>query len=171
MQSGNMPLTGLQALAAKAFARRTARVTIDPQVAAASLAPLPARSFRIYDQEAFRHFLALERRRAERSGRSLLLLRVSLKPHRGKSVRLSPTTADTVFSTLSLSVRDVDYVGWHRDGYVASAVLTQGARIPDPGVVRDISQRVVSVLNRDLPPDVADCVRVRVRLLRLGPRC
>src|SRR5918994_6327369 len=84
-----------------------------------------------YNEEAFGHFLALERKRAERSSRTFFLVLVSLKREPRLRVRFSPFVADRLFSGLSHCVREVDFVGWFRQGNVAGAVLAQGSE-PSP---------------------------------------
>ena len=74
-----------------------------------------------YNERALRHFLEIERRRAERSGRSVLLMLVSLRAAPGTSARMDVSLAGRVFSGLSLCVREVDFIGWFRTQRVAAA--------------------------------------------------
>jgi hypothetical protein len=124
----------------------------------------------VYNEQAFRHFLALEARRAERLNRSFLLLLVSLKPQTERNVRLSPGAAARVFSGLSLSVRDVDFIGWYREGHIAAAALAQGTEEPGPDAPRQIGDRVTRALHKELPAEVAQMLSVRVRPVRRGRR-
>ena len=124
----------------------------------------------VYNQEAFRHFLSLEQKRAERLSRSFLLLMVSLKPKTEDGVRFAPVAAAAVFSGLTRSVRDVDFIGWYREGSVAAAVLTQGAEAPGPDAPRQIRDRVTNVLRGELRSDIAERLLVRVRPLRRRSR-
>lgn len=115
-----------------------------------------------YSEEAFRYFLSLERKRAECSGRSLLLLLVDVKTHPEGSARLSPSVSARLFAALGHTVRDVDFIGWYRDGRVAGAVLTQGADAPASGVSDRIRERVTEVLSDCLPAQIANRLQVRV---------
>ena len=126
------------------------------------------RALQAYNEEAFRYFLAVERRRAERSSRSFLLLLVNLKMQRGIRVRIDPVVAARLFSGLWFSVRDADFIGWYRGESVVGAVLTQRADTPEPDVCRRIARRVKGVLFERLPSRVARCLQVRV--LQLQPR-
>src|SRR5207249_10194531 len=67
-----------------------------------------------YNEEAFRYFLAIERKRSERSGRPFLLLLVDLKEQSGVTVRIDPMVAPKLFSALWLCLRETDCVGWYR---------------------------------------------------------
>jgi hypothetical protein len=115
-----------------------------------------------YSEEAFRYFLGLERKRAERSGRSLLLLLVNLTADEDGGQAIGLATASKLFAGLSLCVRDVDFIGWYRHGRVAGAVLTQGADSPALEASEQIGQRVTELLAKRLPVSVASRLHVRV---------
>ena len=115
-----------------------------------------------YNEQAFRYFLAIERKRSERSGCPFLLLLVDLKEQSGASVRIDPMVAPKLFSALWLCLRETDCIGWYREERVAGAVLTElGDRRPTE-VCRLIGQRVSGVLCEGLPSNVAHRLQVRV---------
>jgi hypothetical protein len=116
------------------------------------------------NEAAFRHFLEIERHRAERSGRSILLVLVSKRAAPGRNATLVTTTAAAVFSALGTSVRDVDFIGWLREGRVAAAALTQRSA-PTPELCEQVASRVISTLRAELRG--ADRL-LRVRVVRLG---
>ena len=95
-----------------------------------------------YNEPAFRYFLDLERKRARRTGRSLLLLLVHIDhllpvgDGPGRDI-----VARRLFLSLRRSVRNVDFIGWFRTGRVAGAALTECARL-DPEMRRAIRRRV-----------------------------
>ena len=119
---------------------------------------------RPYDEDAFQHFLSLERNRAERSNRSLFLLVVNLTTHPHEEARLSPTVASAIFAGFQLCTREIDFVGWYKEERIVGAVLTQGAE-PSTEVMERVAERVTNVLRRHVP-DVAN--RLRVRLIRVS---
>ena len=112
-----------------------------------------------YSEAAFRYFLALERKRAERSGRALLLLLVDLNAD-GEAI--SEGVSQTLFAGLGQCVRDVDFIGWYRHGRVAGAVLTQGSESPALEASEHIAARVSDLLRRQLPASTARSLTVRV---------
>ncbi len=117
-----------------------------------------------YNQAAFRHFLAVDRLRAERSRRLVILVLAFVREAPGRSARLTQNTAAVIFAGLAASVREVDFVGWFYEGRVAGAVLAQG---PDAAGRRTtISHRILTTLRTSLSPDRARNVQVRV--IRLG---
>ena len=120
-----------------------------------------------YSQTAFRHFLAIERRRAERSGRPLFLVLVALSGSNTAN-QLSGTTAEAIFHALGETVREVDFVGWFREGLVAGAVLTQGGAMATEPTREVVAERVTRALQMQLPTALAR--RLRVRVVRFDPR-
>ena len=121
----------------------------------------------IYNAETFRHFLTLERSRAARAERAFLLVLVGVRVRPKTGVRVSATESAALFTALGECVRDVDFVGWYREGRVAGAVLTQGVEGPGSHAPTVIGERVSQVLRRRLPVALSQSLRVRV--LRLGP--
>lgn len=125
----------------------------------------PEESYEAYNEQAFRHFLGVERRRAERAGRTLLLMLVDLE--RGPSGDVFPEgVASRVFAAMTSCVREVDFIGWYRASRVAGAVLAQGADGPGPEVSEQIAGRMAAVLAGRVPAQVAQRIQVRVLQLR-----
>ena len=122
-----------------------------------------------YNEEAFRYFLAIERKRSERSGRSFVLLLVNLKQEPGRRARIDPTVARELFSGLWASLRETDFIGWYREERVAGAVLVEFQDGPRREVSRMIVQRVSAVLCERLSSNVAHRLQVRAREERFGP--
>ena len=120
-----------------------------------------------YNQTAFRHFLAIERRRAERSGRPLFLVLVALSGNPAPN-QLTGATAAAIFHALGETVREVDFVGWFREGAVAGAVLTQGGVMAAEPTRDVVAERVTRALQLHLPTPLAR--RLRVRVVRFDPR-
>ena len=120
-----------------------------------------------YNEAAFRHFLAVDRCRAERSTRSLLLVLVTMRESPGTLVKLTEATATALFCGLGTCVREVDFLGWYREGYVAAAVLSQGVKA-SVEVPRLVAERVLPALRKRLPTDQS--TNLRVRMVRLGGR-
>jgi hypothetical protein len=128
---------------------------------------LESRLGHAYNEEAFRHFLAVERKRGDRSRRSVLLLLINMKKQPGMSGRIPPVVAARIFSGLWHGVREVDFVGWFREDRVTGAVLTQGAVPLAPDVPRRIAHRITEILSERVPASVAR--RLHVRVLQLRP--
>ena len=115
----------------------------------------------VYSEAVFRYFLNIERRRAEHAGRSVVLVLVSLRNPPGSSQPLGHRAATSIFSALASSVREVDFVGWFRDGYVAAAALAQQGP-PQPSI---IGTRINDAMRRELGGEAAT---VRLRVVSLG---
>ena len=123
---------------------------------------LEGRLGQAYNEQAFRYFLAIDRKRSERSGCPFLLLLVDLKEQSGVSVRIDPIVAPKLFSSLWLCLRETDNFGWYREERVAGAVLTGLGDGPPTEVCRLVGQRVRGVLSEGLPSNVTRRLRVRV---------
>ena len=78
---------------------------------------------------------------------------------------MSCTTAAALFAGLRVSVREVDFVGWYREGHVAAAALAQGVK-GSSEVPRLMAERVLAALRKRLAADQSKNLRVRV--VRLG---
>ena len=120
---------------------------------------------RPYSQDVFRHLLTVERRRAEQSNRAVLLALVSLQADM-EAQPMSPAAAGRIFAALSRTVREVDFIGWHRQDLVAGAVLVQGTAPGDVAVA--VEDRVRRAICGYLPNRLSESVRIRVR--RLTPK-
>jgi hypothetical protein len=115
----------------------------------------------VYNEEAFRYFLQLERKRCNRSQRRFLLLLVDLKQETGLSVRFDSAMDERLFSALCPCLRETDFIGWYRQRQVASAVLTQLEDKPGTHVSRLVVERVREALGQSLPSNLADRIQVR----------
>jgi hypothetical protein len=122
-----------------------------------------------YNEEAFRYFLANERKRSERSGRPFVLLLVNLKQEPGRGAGIDPTVARELFSGLWASLRETDFIGWYREERIAGALLLEF----QDGIWRDVSsmivQRVTAGIRERLSTNVALRLQVRAREERFGP--
>ena len=121
-----------------------------------------------YNEAAFRHFLAVDRSRAQRSQRCLYLVLVAIRESPGRRVKLTDTTSAALFAGLGASVREVDFVGWYQEGRVAAAALAPGVNTSDGGAAPSIADRVLAALKKRL--SVAESKNLRVRVVRLGGR-
>jgi hypothetical protein len=131
-----------------------------------------ARLSEAYNEEAFRYFLELERKRSEVSSRPFLLLLIDLKKQAGwdSEPSINYAIADKLFSALSTCLRETDFVGWYREGRVAGAVLTQHTETAAGGVPDLVSPRVVVALQHALSEAVASRLQVRVYQLPANGR-
>jgi hypothetical protein len=122
---------------------------------------------RAYNEEAFKYFLAIERKRADRSRRSFLVLLINMKKQPGMRGRIGPVVARRIFSALCHGLREVDVIGWFREDRVVGAVLRSGAEVASPDVPSRIGHRIAEILNARVPASVVR--RLHVRILQLRP--
>ena len=138
---------------------------MDSQPAAVYPGSSARKNARAYNEVAFRHLLAADRRRAARTTRSLFLVLIGIRRSPGRCARLTNEAATIVFAGLSACVREIDLVGWYREGYVAAAVLPQ-ANEPSKTTAQLITDRITRRLASQLSERHAR--KLRVRVVRLG---
>jgi hypothetical protein len=114
------------------------------------------------NEEAFRYFLAIERKRAARSGRPLLLLFVNVK---GGTARIGEAVSSRLLAAMAQCLRETDVVGWYREGRIAGAVLMQGADTQGAVTSHQVRERVERALVRRLRR--VDSASLLVRVFRL----
>jgi len=112
-----------------------------------------------YNEEAFHHFLAIERKRSEATERPFLLMLVEFDP---SFAHVGHDLAGRIFAALTLSLRDTDVIGWYRNDRIAGAVLTDLGDSPETTAPEQISARVERMLRRHLPAAAASAVYVRL---------
>jgi hypothetical protein len=115
----------------------------------------------VYDEQAFRYFLDIERKRSERSRRPFLLLLVDLEDRSGSNGFIDPAVAAKLFEGLRQCVRETDFVGWFSEGRVAGAVLTQYSNLAGTDVATVVDERVREVLGSSVPMQIARSLRMR----------
>src|SRR4051812_19023822 len=102
-----------------------ADVRHDADACACGFVPDGSGAGAVYNEEAFRYFLDIERRRAELSNRPFVLLLVDLTKQTPVAAEMDAAASQTLMSALSFCVRETDFIGWYRGRSVAGAVLTQ----------------------------------------------
>jgi hypothetical protein len=81
------------------------------------------------------------------------------------NAKLTDATAIALFGGLGVCIREVDFVGWYREGYVPAAVLAQGSNAS--GHERHlITERIRPAISKRLSASEASSLRLRV--VRLG---
>jgi hypothetical protein len=119
-----------------------------------------------YNEEAFRHFLAVDRKRAGATRISFLLVLVRAKKQPGMIDGIPAAIAARIFAAMSLCLRDVDFTGWFRQDRVAGAVLAHAMQPPSALVAHLIGHRIMKTLGERVPSRIAGCLHVRVVQLR-----
>jgi len=116
-----------------------------------------------YDEETFRYFLTIERKRSEASKRPFLLLLVELDKQAGLPGLIESAAAKQLFAGLWCCLRETDLIGWYRETRVAGAVLTHlGETALTDDVLRQVEQRVGRVLRDVLPARLGRRLQVRL---------
>ena len=120
-----------------------------------------------YNEEAFRHFLALERARLRRVGRPFVLVVARARRKDGGFVAMDRALGRHVFSTLQRALRETDVLGWYRQGRVVAAVLTDLGDAAVAEAARVVHRRVTASLGA--PSATRDRLQVRVYAVLRAP--
>ena len=118
----------------------------------------------VYNENAFRYFLEIERRRSSVSGESFLLLVIDLDGEAGEAI--PPRVAAKVFAALSASLRDTDFVGWYAAEHAIGAVLIQAVDLSKVDAVGSVRARVSKTFASQLPNPVIGRLRIQVCQVR-----
>ncbi len=119
----------------------------------------------VYNEAAFRRFVRTDLTRARKLQRGLLLVLISVCRQPGRPIALSSRASSATLKGLATSMREVDFVGWFREGSVAAALLVSGAQSVDPAAVPGILARIRKAIEPHLP-EASGALRIRV--VRLG---
>src|SRR5262249_4521664 len=99
-----------------------------------------------YNEDAFKYFLEIERKRCEPWNRPLLLMLIELAPSPDAGSALNGATAAKFFSVVSGAVRETAFIGWYREGRVAGVVLTQHNDSDPQRTVEVVRERLARAL-------------------------
>jgi lipopolysaccharide/colanic/teichoic acid biosynthesis glycosyltransferase len=107
----------------------------------------------IFPQGLFTKMLCLERNRAERSGRRLVLMLLESQ----SLLKQGDQTASTekIRSALSRATRETDIKGWYRDGAVIGVIFTE-ISLAETSVVQILSGKVNHALHAVLGEQVSE---------------
>ena len=116
----------------------------------------------ILDERNFRKILVLERKRSERSGNPFVLVSVDISRLLGETKQLDPVLRDTIFASLQLAYREIDFVGWHQENNTIGVILTElGDSLNDK--VRDVVRsKAMLELSERLPDKIAHLLSIIV---------
>jgi exopolysaccharide biosynthesis polyprenyl glycosylphosphotransferase len=116
----------------------------------------------IFQEQAFHDMLLLERRRAERSRKSFVLMLLDaaafLEGGTAESVMLSVT------SVILKSTRETDLVGWYKDGAILGVIFTEVSLETASPITEVLRSKVVNALNAELSGECTSRLTVTVHL-------
>jgi lipopolysaccharide/colanic/teichoic acid biosynthesis glycosyltransferase len=98
----------------------------------------------IFDEEFFHYSISLERKRAERTHRSFLLILLDL--NRVLLDQRNEEILDKIISSISTTVRETDITGWHRSNAVLGFVFTDIPTENRGSIVGALVSRVNGIL-------------------------
>ena len=96
------------------------------------------------DEEFFSRMLCLERKRTERSQRPFLLMLLDVTRFLGD--KRNGNKLDQLLSAVSLSIRDTDILGWHRNRATLGIIFTEVPSDTRKSIVSTMLSRVTGIL-------------------------
>lgn len=116
----------------------------------------------MYNEQAFRYLLSSESKRSKLSGHSFTTLLIYSTDKQGLIVQMDRDVADTVVKALFRSLRETDYIGWYREGYIVGGVLTVLEQDSAVEVSGRLQQRVMDILPAGVSAEENSRLRIRV---------
>jgi len=122
----------------------------------------------LYNTEYFNEFLALEKKRCERSEDPAYLMLADLSAFTDVSQRLN--IAQSMMGVFSEVTRDTDIKGWHVDGSVIGIMFTEmtGKEATSLPALRRIANKCLWLLETNLGVETFSCIQIRWQSLQSG---
>lgn len=120
--------------------------SVDPLLAWSDVEPRE-----VLKEEAFRHRIAVERKRTERSREPFLLMLLEVGNHQVS--KRNGKALDDILSVLVLSIRETDVIGWYKDQTVVGVMFTGLASDDKNCILSVILSRVSTTLRDRLAPE------------------
>jgi len=121
-----------------------------------ALHPAPDGHKEFLTEQLFLRLLTMERKRAERSGRSFLLIVLDA----GKLFAQSRTAMARVLSALCGCVRETDLIGWHRQDAAVGIILTELGSAERSTIRRALLDMLSSTLKDKIGAEQADQILI-----------
>ncbi len=115
------------------------------------LAQLGTEAREILSEETFKHMIAVERKRTERSREPFLLM--LLEPGNRQISEKNGKALDKMLCVLLLFIRETDVIGWYKDQAVIGVIFTGLASDDKNSILSAILSRVSNTLRDKLTPD------------------
>jgi exopolysaccharide biosynthesis polyprenyl glycosylphosphotransferase len=107
-------------------------------------------------EDAFLHMLCLERKRAERSGRTFLLVLLDAVNLFEQSKRAIPRVTSAVCSAM----RETDLIGWQQENAVIGVILTEIGTADKSAIRRALLSSLTSALRTKIEAGQADLIQI-----------
>ena len=132
------------------------------KIASSSLVRIPVRREGILEVETFQARLALERRRAERSGRPFVLM--LLKSNAIEANRGATALLERLAPLVSGVIRESDLIGWYQAEAVLAVIFTEVNIEENCSITQILHSKVLNALQAELEPAIASALVLTVHL-------
>ncbi len=126
-----------------------------------SLTPSTVRRAAIFQEQVFHDMLLLERRRAERSRKSFVLMLLD-------AAAFLDGTAESVLASVASvilnSTRETDLVGWYKDGAILGVIFTEVSLESGSPITDVLRSKIVNALHAELSGECTSRLAITVHL-------
>ena len=126
-----------------------------------SLTPATVRRAAIFQEQVFHDMLLLERRRAERSRRSFVLMLLDASAFVDGSAE---SVLASVTSVILKSTRETDLVGWYKDGIILGVIFTEVSLESGSPITDVLRSKIVNALHAELIGECTSRLAITVHL-------
>lgn len=122
----------------------------------------PVRRDDVFDERTFRSILALERRRAERSRQSFILMLVDSSAL--NTEQYGSALSEQLVSVVSLAIRDSDVIGWYEGGTVVGVIFTGVGGDQHSNMAEALRSKILALLQDSLGNRVASQLTISIHV-------
>ena len=126
-----------------------------------SLTPVTVRRAAIFQEQVFHDMLLLERRRAERSRRSFVLMLLDASAFVDGTAE---SVLASVTSVILKSTRETDLVGWYKDGIILGVIFTEVSLESGSPITDVLRSKIVNALHAELIGECTSRLAITVHL-------
>jgi lipopolysaccharide/colanic/teichoic acid biosynthesis glycosyltransferase len=120
----------------------------NPKLSPGAIRVVTQREYHVLDEESFRHMIAVERKRSERSGQPLLLVLLQAKD--GLPASAKGSVLEQILAALSLATRETDVAGWYQAGSVIGVMFPEISQDDRGSILGAVMSRVSQTLRDNL---------------------
>jgi exopolysaccharide biosynthesis polyprenyl glycosylphosphotransferase len=138
--------------------REASNSSILPKFVSRLRISLKQRGHEVLAEKMFRRILCWERKRAERSGRCILLMLVHAESI--LQTDQSERALSEIVSALSASTRETDVAGWYRDGAILGVIFTEISEGNEKTLESLKPAELIASLQSELSPEQLDQMHI-----------
>jgi lipopolysaccharide/colanic/teichoic acid biosynthesis glycosyltransferase len=145
---GDNPASTVEPSGAESVEKAVPSRRSNPALAPTAIRVVTEREYHILDEASFRHMIAVERKRSERSGQPFLLVLLQAKD--GLPASTKGSVLEQILTSLSMSTRETDVAGWYQTGSIIGVMFTEISQDDRGSILGALMSRVSQTLRDNL---------------------